>query len=86
MGESSVYDCNFDYWAKRALPPELRTKRRIVLMLEQKGKCAICSATFKPEDIIEIDHIIPRVKGGKHNVQNLQLLHAHCHDYKVDPI
>jgi RNA-directed DNA polymerase len=86
LGESSVYDCNFDYWAKRALPPELRTKRRIVLMLEQKGKCAICSATFKPEDIIEIDHIIPRVKGGKHNVQNLQLLHAHCHDYKVDPI
>jgi RNA-directed DNA polymerase len=55
-------------------------------MLEQKNKCAICCVTFKPEDIIEIDHIIPRAKGGKHNVTNLQLVHAHCHDYKIDPI
>ena len=86
LRESSVYDGNLDYWSKRALAPELKTKRRTVLMLEQKGKCAICGVTFKPEDIIEIDHIIPRAKGGKHNVTNLQLLHAHCHDYKIDRI
>jgi RNA-directed DNA polymerase len=55
-------------------------------MLKQKGKCAICGVTFKPEDIIEIDHIIPKAKGGKHDTTNLQLLHAHCHDYKIDLI
>lgn len=86
LGESSVYDGNLDYWSKRALAPELKTKRKTVLMLEQKGKCAICNVTFKPEDIIEIDHIIPRAKRGKHNVTNLQLVHAHCHDYKIHPI
>ena len=85
LGESSVYDGDLNYWSKRALPPELKTKRRIFLMYEQQDKCAICGVIFKPGDIIEIDHIIPRVKGGKHDSTNLQLLHAHCHDYKINP-
>jgi RNA-directed DNA polymerase len=86
LGESSVYDGNLKYWSNRSLAPELKTKRKIFLMLKQKGKCAICGVTFKPEDIIEIDHIIPKAKGGKHDTTNLQLLHAHCHDYKIDLI
>ncbi len=31
----------------------------------------------------EIDHRIPRSKGGKDSYENLQLLHKHCHDGKT---
>ena len=31
---------------------------------------------------MEIDHIIPKAKGGKNTLDNLQLLHGHCHDAK----
>ena len=32
---------------------------------------------------MEIDHIIPKSKGGKKEYKNLQLLHRHCHDDKT---
>jgi RNA-directed DNA polymerase len=38
---------------------------------------------FQVEDIMEIDHIIPRSHGGKGEDKNLQLLHRHCHDTKT---
>ena len=49
----------------------------------QKGKCAHCGLTFHEEDVMEIDHIIPKSKGGKDTYKNLQLLHRHCHDVKT---
>jgi RNA-directed DNA polymerase len=32
---------------------------------------------------MEIDHIIPKSKGGKDRYNNWQLLHRHCHDTKT---
>nr|WP_231599414.1 HNH endonuclease signature motif containing protein [Crocosphaera watsonii] len=32
--------------------------------------------------MIEVDHIIPKSKGGKDTYNNLQALHRHCHDVK----
>ena len=32
---------------------------------------------------MEIDHIIPKSRGGKKEYKNLQLLHRHCHDDKT---
>ena len=32
---------------------------------------------------MEIDHIIPKSKGGKNEYKNFQLLHKHCHDTKT---
>jgi RNA-directed DNA polymerase len=32
---------------------------------------------------MEIDHIIPKFKGGKDEYDNLQVLHRHCHDKKT---
>lgn len=63
--ESSVYDGNLYYGSKWVLAPELKIKRKTVLMSEQKNKCAICNVTFKSKDIIEIDHKIPRAKKRK---------------------
>ncbi|NJO63282.1 MAG: HNH endonuclease [Richelia sp. RM2_1_2] len=33
--------------------------------------------------MMEVDHIIPKSKGGKDAYNNLQLLHRHCHDEKT---
>ena len=32
---------------------------------------------------MEIDHIIPISLGGKYSINNLQILHRHCHDKKT---
>ena len=53
------------------------------LLKKQKGKCAHCELFFKDEDVIELDHIIPKSKGGKDEYKNWQLLHRHCHDEKT---
>ncbi|WP_263419969.1 HNH endonuclease [Tolypothrix sp. PCC 7601] len=38
---------------------------------------------FREDDLIEIDHIIPKSQGGKDVYDNLQALHRHCHDVKT---
>jgi RNA-directed DNA polymerase len=82
-GESSPYDGNLVYWSKRkGKNPEMPT-RVTTLLKKQKGKCAQCNLHFREEDVIEIDHIIPKSQGGKDKYDNWQLLHRHCHDTKT---
>ncbi|WP_445082170.1 HNH endonuclease [Candidatus Marithrix sp. Canyon 246] len=45
--------------------------------------CPYCDSPFKNDDIMEVDHVIPKSEGGKDIYQNLQLLHGHCHDNKT---
>ncbi|NEO10667.1 HNH endonuclease [Moorena sp. SIO3I8] len=45
-------------------------------------KCAHCDLTFRDGDLIEKHHIIPRAQGGNDQLNNLELLHLHCHDAK----
>ncbi|MEC4819183.1 MAG: HNH endonuclease signature motif containing protein [Scytonema sp. PMC 1069.18] len=52
-------------------------------MKKQKGICAHCGLYFKDGDLLEIDHVKPRSKGGKDTKDNFQLLHRHCHDTKT---
>jgi RNA-directed DNA polymerase len=82
-GESSPYDGNLVYWSKRRgkspeLPPRVAT-----LIKRQKGKCAYCELLFREEDVLEVDHKIPKSQGGKDKYDNWQLLHRHCHDKKT---
>jgi RNA-directed DNA polymerase len=35
------------------------------------------------EDMLELDHILPKCLGGKNEYKNWQLLHKHCHDHKT---
>ncbi|MGB3640168.1 MAG: HNH endonuclease signature motif containing protein [Rivularia sp. (in: cyanobacteria)] len=58
-------------------------KRISLLLKKQKGKCSHCGLYFKEDDLMEIDHIIPRSQGGKDEYKNFQLLHRHCHDEKT---
>ena len=82
-GEASPYDGNLVYWSKRKGDnPEMPT-RVAILLKKQKGICTWCNLHFREEDVMEIDHIIPKSKGGKDKHDNWQLLHRHCHDTKT---
>jgi RNA-directed DNA polymerase len=82
-GESSPYDGNLVYWSTRmGKSPEL-PERVVKLLKDQKGKCTHCELHFREEDVLEIDHKVPKSKGGKDTYKNWQLLHRHCHDTKT---
>ncbi|MCC5665010.1 group II intron reverse transcriptase/maturase, partial [Nostoc sp. CHAB 5784] len=82
-GESSPYDGNLVYWSTRmGKNPEL-PKRVATLLKKQNGKCTHCGLFFRENDVMEVDHSIPKSKGGKDEYKNLQLLHRHCHDTKT---
>ena len=82
-GARSPFDGDWSYWGKRlGRYPDL-TKRQAQLLKRQAGKCNFCGLYFTSEDLLEIDHIIPRLQGGKDNYSNWQLFHRHCHDRKT---
>lgn len=82
-GNKSPYDGDWIYWTTRiGKHPEIST-RMATLLKKQKGKCNHCGHNFKDGDKLEIDHIIPKSRGGKDLHKNLQVLHRHCHDIKT---
>lgn len=81
--EQSVFDGDHEYWAKQTAIKQ-ESKTRVKLAIDQKHKCVLCGMNFKPDDVLEIDHIIPLKKGGSNQIKNLRLVHGHCHDQKGD--
>ena len=77
----SFYDGDDIYWASRLsrgygdISPS-----RAKMLKEQSGKCEFCNATFKAGDKMETHHRIYVSKGGSNRLNNLVLLHKHCHD------
>lgn len=59
------------------VPGTLRNR----VLLEADGRCELCGAT-KKERPLDIDHIIPRSKGGKNTYENLQVLCSKCNRAK----
>lgn len=56
-----------------------------VLLQQQKNQCFICEKTIDEAiDQIEIDHVIPRAKGGKDDDNNYAATHASCNRNKSD--
>ena len=58
-------------------------KNKHVLFGEQEGRCNGCKTEF-PYRIMEVDHVIPRSRGGTDHMDNLQLLCSHCTRIKGD--
>jgi len=82
-GNKSPYDGDWAYWATRVgRHPEL-PKQVASLLKRQGGRCTWCRRYFTAEDAWEIDHVIPRWRGGSDTLTNRQLLHGHCHDHKT---
>lgn len=62
------------------LPPY--RSHKLVLYGEQRGCCAGCGKHF--EDIhLEVDHVVPKSKGGTDHKSNLQLLCGYCNKRKA---
>lgn len=79
IGSRSPYDGDNVYWSMRlGRHPELSTTT-VKLLKNQKGRCALCNASFHSTDQMEIDHILPISMGGKRIFKNLQLVHRNCH-------
>ena len=59
-GNKSPFDGDLTYWTTRlGKHPEIST-RVAKLLKKQKGKCNHCGLKFTNNDIMEVDHIIPR--------------------------
>lgn len=58
-------------------------KNAHVLFGQQEGQCAGCQMDF-PFKIFEVDHVVPRARGGTDHLANLQLLCPHCNRIKGD--
>lgn len=82
-GDYSPYDGHLAYWAKRLTKNNTYNTRIQILLKKQRGSCNWCKTQFTYEDILEVDHVIPKAKGGSNDFYNLQLLHRHCHDVKT---
>jgi len=82
QGNRSPLDGDWIYWSSRMGRHPQVSPRVASLLKRQQGKCSLCRLFFKDTDLLEIDHKIPRSKGGQDVLQNLQLLHRHCHDVK----
>jgi RNA-directed DNA polymerase len=82
-GESSPCDGNLVYWSTRMGNNPEMPNRVAKLLKKQKGKCAHCGLTFRENDVMEVDHRIPKSRGGKDSYENWDLLHRHCHDTKT---
>ena len=81
--KKSIYDGDLLYWGVRLSKHSELTTRKRTLLQRQKRHCTLCNLSFKTGDIMEIDHVIPRILGGRDTYDNLQLLHRHCHDKKT---
>jgi group II intron reverse transcriptase/maturase len=82
-GIKSPFDGDWRYWSTRRGEYPGISKRVAYLMKEQEGKCTRCGLSFGGEDVIEVDHIVPKSEGGKDYDTNFQLLHRHCHQQKT---
>lgn len=73
------------YWAIRSAKHSPYPLRVRTLLLRQKQICPICKRKFIELDSTswEVDHIIPKSKGGPDTYANLQLLHKACHEAKT---
>ena len=59
----------------KPVPHTLRRK----IFQEAKGKCSRCGSTH----FLEIDHILPRAKGGTNEPRNLRALCRSCNQYEA---
>lgn len=86
LGDESPYSRSL-YWATRSNRYIKWLPTRIgVLLRKQKLQCSYCGKMFSIQDRQnwEVDHIIPRVRGGPDTYDNLQLLHKSCHVQKTN--
>jgi ATP adenylyltransferase len=77
-----IIERGLDLWGYRLLDTDpIAGSLRYRVLKESGGRCANCGAT-KKERPLDVDHIIPRSKGGKNVWENLQVLCSKCNQEK----
>ena len=61
--------------------PKNYRQHKHVLYGQQEGRCNGCRMDF-PFKIFEVDHVVPKSRGGGNHIENLQLLCGHCNRIK----
>jgi diadenosine tetraphosphate (Ap4A) HIT family hydrolase len=80
--QSYIADRGLAIWDYRLLDTEpVPDSLRYRVLKDSGGRCVLCGAT-KKESPLDVDHIVPRSKGGKTEYKNLQVLCAKCHRSK----
>lgn len=82
-GNKSPYDGDYLYWGKRLAKYSGLSNAIIKLLNKQDFKCNYCKARFMLGEQMEMDHIIPKSRGGGDKYENLQVLHKVCHVAKT---
>ena len=78
---ASIYDGNLIYFAERLSFGNSRIKRLNRLLKSQDHRCKICGLIFRPTDILELHHVVPKSLGQERKMKpQLQWVHGHCHD------
>lgn len=80
---SSIYDKDDSYWEWRTMEYGEFSYTQKKLLKRQKRVCPWCKYNININDHVEIDHVIPLIKGGSKSYYNLQLLHKQCHINKT---
>ena len=63
--------------------PRLFTKaQKAAKLKEQGGCCAACGEKILKHQVGDGDHVVEWSKGGETTMENLQILHRHCHQAK----
>ena len=71
-------------WDYRLIDTDpVRADVRYQVLAAAQGRCALCGA-HSSERRIEVDHIVPRSRGGANDVSNLQALCDECNRGKSD--
>lgn len=75
-------------WSKQESPKDRGygytwTKIRKLVMLRDGGICQVCQANGIVKEATEVDHIIPKHKGGDDSESNLQAICKKCHQEKT---
>jgi len=82
-GDKSPYDGDYLYWGKRLAKYSGLSNVILKLLKKQNFRCNICKARFMLGERMEVDHIIPKSRGGGDGYDNLQVLHKVCHVAKT---
>jgi hypothetical protein len=71
-------------------PVESSVQRRVFTKKEkesklklQNGKCTLCNEKILKHQVSEGDHIVEWSEGGETTLENLQVVHKHCHQEKT---
>ena len=75
----SPYEGDEVYWSTRRGHYPGVSQRGSTLLKKQAGKCRHGGYYFNMGDVLEVDHLIPRVAGGREEYTNWQLLPRYCH-------